>query len=258
MAFEYSVVDMSNVTIANTGKRTFVPTLGLSMFAASRADSTPPFLAQYLEPGLVRGKMSVVQAVIQALIICGGSEKDVNAELMRYIVANNPALATVLLVPNMTFNPIVLGLEAILAGVLKHVQVTEGGIAKSFFSLTPQEIAGHDPKPITMVAAGIVPSELPLQLMRIGALVIAGVPGEMTTMAGRRLREALKKQYDQARPVSRPVESVVISGYANAYSQYITTPEEYAMQHYEGASTLFGPHTLDAYIQEFCRLVPAH
>lgn len=58
----------------------------------------------------------------------------------------------------------------------------------------------------------------------------------------------------QYRDSGSPVSQVVISGYANAYSQYITTPEEYATQHYEGASTLFGPHTLEAYIQEFCRL----
>jgi len=112
-----------------------------------------------------------------------------------------------------------------------------------------------------MVAKGIVPSRLPLQLMRIGDLVIAGVPGEMTTMAGRRLKTALKERCDALRPktgnFSSPVRDVVISGYANAYSQYITTPEEYAKQYYEGASTLFGPHTLDAYIQEFCRLVPS-
>lgn len=42
---------------------------------------------------------------------------------------------------------------------------------------------------------------------------------------------------------------VVIAGLTNTYSSYITTFEEYAMQRYEGASTIFGPHTLDAYIQ---------
>ena len=42
---------------------------------------------------------------------------------------------------------------------------------------------------------------------------------------------------------------VVIAGLTNTYSSYITTIEEYGMQRYEGASTIFGPHTLDAYIQ---------
>jgi Neutral/alkaline non-lysosomal ceramidase, N-terminal len=41
----------------------------------------------------------------------------------------------------------------------------------------------------------------------------------------------------------------VIAGLTNTYSSYITTFEEYGVQRYEGASTLYGPHTLDAYIQ---------
>ena len=46
-----------------------------------------------------------------------------------------------------------------------------------------------------------------------------------------------------------PDVRVVIAGLANTYSSYVTTFEEYAEQRYEGASTIFGPHTLDAYIQ---------
>ena len=42
---------------------------------------------------------------------------------------------------------------------------------------------------------------------------------------------------------------VVIAGLANTYASYVTTFEEYSVQRYEGASTIFGPHTLDAYIQ---------
>ena len=42
---------------------------------------------------------------------------------------------------------------------------------------------------------------------------------------------------------------VVIAGLTNTYSSYVTTIEEYSIQRYEGASTIFGPHTLDAYIQ---------
>jgi neutral ceramidase len=33
---------------------------------------------------------------------------------------------------------------------------------------------------------------------------------------------------------------VVLSGPANTYGHYITTKEEYAVQRYEGASTIFG------------------
>jgi hypothetical protein len=34
---------------------------------------------------------------------------------------------------------------------------------------------------------------------------------------------------------------VVVAGPANIYSHYITTREEYGIQRYEGASTIFGP-----------------
>ena len=34
---------------------------------------------------------------------------------------------------------------------------------------------------------------------------------------------------------------VVVAGPANTYAGYIATPEEYTVQRYEGASTLFGP-----------------
>ena len=38
------------------------------------------------------------------------------------------------------------------------------------------------------------PATVPVQLMQLGQLVIAAVPTEMTTMAGRRTREALLKR----------------------------------------------------------------
>ena len=50
---------------------------------------------------------------------------------------------------------------------------------------------------------------------------------------------------------------VVIAGLSNTYADYITTPEEYSVQRYEGASTIYGPYTLPAYIQEFNKLAVA-
>jgi len=43
--------------------------------------------------------------------------------------------------------------------------------------------------------------------------------------------------------------TVFIAGLSNGYSQYVATTEEYEIQRYEGASTLYGPHTLNAYMQ---------
>lgn len=44
---------------------------------------------------------------------------------------------------------------------------------------------------------------------------------------------------------------VVIAGPANAYAHYITTPEEYSVQRYEGASTLYGPCKFQPFLVSF-------
>nr|XP_009605588.1 neutral ceramidase 2-like [Nicotiana tomentosiformis] len=99
------------------------------------------------------------------------------------------------------------------------------------------------------------PAILPIQIIRLGSLIILSVPGEFTTMAGRRLREAVKETLiSSGNGEFDDQTEVVIAGLTNAYSQYITTFEEYEQQRYEAASTLYGPHTLSAYIQEFKKL----
>ncbi len=95
----------------------------------------------------------------------------------------------------------------------------------------------------------LTPEVLPLQLVRVGSLTLIAVPFELTTMAGRRLRETV---HSRLRPSG--INHIVIAGLANAYAGYVTTREEYAAQHYEGASTHFGPWTLAALQQEFDRL----
>ncbi|KAM3236864.1 neutral ceramidase 2 [Capsicum annuum] len=99
------------------------------------------------------------------------------------------------------------------------------------------------------------PAILPIQIFRLGSLIILSVPGEFTTMAGRRLREAVKETLISSGNGEFDDQThVVIAGLTNAYSQYIATFEEYEQQRYEAASTLYGPHTLSAYIQEFKKL----
>jgi neutral ceramidase len=99
-----------------------------------------------------------------------------------------------------------------------------------------------EPKPWT-------PSIVPIQLVVIGDVAIAAVPAEFTTVAGIRLRTSIGRALA---PIG--VTRVVLAGYANAYAGYVTTPEEYAEQDYEGASTHFGKWTLPAYQTEFDRL----
>ncbi|CAJ1971557.1 unnamed protein product [Sphenostylis stenocarpa] len=125
-----------------------------------------------------------------------------------------------------------------------------------------KQIDCHHPKPILLDTGEMklpydwAPSILPIQILRVGQFVILSVPGEFTTMAGRRLRDAVKSVLSGNKGYGSNIH-VVIAGLTNTYSQYITTYEEYEKQRYEGASTLYGPHTLNAYIQEFTKLARA-
>jgi neutral ceramidase len=92
----------------------------------------------------------------------------------------------------------------------------------------------------------LVPQLLPLQILRIGQLAIAAVPAEFTTVAGWRLEKLVQEQLKDL-----GISRVVTQGYANAYCSYVTTPEEYDQQGYEGGSTLFGKYTLSAYLMHF-------
>jgi neutral ceramidase len=96
------------------------------------------------------------------------------------------------------------------------------------------------------------PEVLPLQVVTLGNLALVAVPFEMTTMAGRRLRQTV---LNQLAPTG--VDQVVIAGLSNAYAGYLVTRQEYAIQHYEGASTHFGPWTLAAVQQETEKLAAA-
>ena len=57
---------------------------------------------------------------------------------------------------------------------------------------------------------------------------------EFTTMAGRRLRDAVKRHLKSSgnKEMSGEIH-IVIAGLANGYSQYVTTFEEYQAQIYE-------------------------
>ncbi|CAM3416526.1 neutral/alkaline ceramidase [Kibdelosporangium persicum] len=103
----------------------------------------------------------------------------------------------------------------------------------------------------SLVPTGMVqatPDIVPLQIVKLGQLHLVAVPGEVTIVAGLRIRRSV------AQELGVPVEHVLIQGYANEYSQYVTTPEEYDLQQYEGGSTLFGRNTTPAYQQEFGKL----
>lgn len=101
---------------------------------------------------------------------------------------------------------------------------------------------GLDEKPWT-------PQVLPLQIVVLGTLALVAIPGEPTTMAGKRMREMLLTEL-----APRGIQEVIISPYSNAYTGYITTYEEYQLQCYEGGHTVFGEYTLAAFMTKLREL----
>jgi neutral ceramidase len=87
-------------------------------------------------------------------------------------------------------------------------------------------------------APGIVHESNPeVQVIRVGDRLLLGAPGEPSVEMGRRFREAVTPVLPAG------VKEPVIVGLANDYIGYMTTPEEYQMQHYEGGHTVFGHYT---------------
>lgn len=81
---------------------------------------------------------------------------------------------------------------------------------------------------------GTFPKKAPLGVYRVGPLWFATLPGEFTTVMGRRTASRIAESVGVSR------SDVHLIGLANEYVSYFSTPEEYEAQHYEGASTLYG------------------
>ncbi len=107
----------------------------------------------------------------------------------------------------------------------------------------------HAPKPIFLKPlqdelqrrGARPPTIAPVQVLRIAGLHLVGLPVEPTTQLARRVRtDVLDALADEGSIV--PEQRIVIVGIANDYMGYCVTSEEYQLQHYEGASTLYGPN----------------
>lgn len=133
-------------------------------------------------------------------------------------------------------------------------EIVKAGISQP----SPQQIKCQAPKPILLNIGEINipykwgPAIVDVQMFRVGQMVMLVMPGEFTTMAGRRIRAAISKAV-AAMGIQDPI--VVLGGPANTYTHYVTTVEEYSEQRYEGASTLFGPWTHEAYVNLYTGLV---
>ena len=127
---------------------------------------------------------------------------------------------------------------------------------------TEEQKQCHAPKPILLDVGELQkpypwsPNIADIQLLRVGQFFIIVSPGEASTMSGRRWKQAIAASVTKLSLTDSEEPIVVLGGPANSYTHYITTEEEYAIQRYEGASTLYGPQTLNAYINLTTRYLP--
>lgn len=79
------------------------------------------------------------------------------------------------------------------------------------------------------------PAIFTLQYFRLGPVSLVGLPGEFTTMAGRRVQRSVQNVTGS---------TVILAGLCNNYINYIATPEEYDYQDFEGGATIHGRNTV--------------
>ncbi len=125
-----------------------------------------------------------------------------------------------------------------------------GTISEALYQASPELEECQAPKAILLAtgALGWTARILPVQLIRIGSLYLVALAQEVTIVAGLRLRRAAAKELGVG------IENVLVQGYANDYAGYVTTPEEYDQQAYEGGHTMFGRWQLPAYQQKVARI----
>lgn len=115
------------------------------------------------------------------------------------------------------------------------------------------QTACQAPKPILLDVGQLStpyawsPNIIDVQSLRVGQFIMIISPSEATTMTGRRWKAAVAAAaVNNSIVTSTP--KVVLGGPANTYAHYCATPEEYGIQRYEGASTLYGQWESYAYM----------
>jgi len=136
---------------------------------------------------------------------------------------------------------LVAGAHENLTPVLHRIPPFRPGTRKPWATRHPQGekwiIGSRWLQPLVLPLRGF-PRVLPVQVIRLGDAALIGLPFEVTVESGRRISAAVGRAVDGS-----GIESVIVSSVANEYSGYVATAEEYALQHYEGGHTLYGPGT---------------
>lgn len=212
--FRHEFVDMRNLYVESAGCLTCASGMGASYSYGSPADNPTPY--PIFGEGVARDDVNVID---------WNSGDDVQETIIASLL---PGVISLIW-------PKVLTKEYIECHGVKPVILPSGLMSFSIFKFIP-----------------LMPQVLPVQVLKIGNLVIAGQPTEITTMAGRRVKKTLLSSFPHGE-----VDHAVVAGLSNTYASYLATYEEYLKQGYEGGGTMFGPYELEAFQQEYVKLCSA-
>jgi len=98
-----------------------------------------------------------------------------------------------------------------------------------------------------LVASADFRSTRNFAVLQLGNAVLAAVPGEVTTVAGVRMKQALRKSWPRRRISASSVSRTAI---CNTSRQR----RSIEAQDYEGGSTIYGPNTAAALTEELATL----
>jgi len=97
------------------------------------------------------------------------------------------------------------------------------------------------------------PRDILFQVIQLGDLVIAPLPFELTAETGFRIQNEIQQSYKKN---NLSIPDVMVTSLANGYTGYITTPEEYEYQNYEGGHTIYGRYS-QPYVTQHLGLLSA-
>lgn len=130
------------------------------------------------------------------------------------------------------------------------VGLEEGGRAIAKDPRGCQSYKRTDLTPLTLKRG--LPEYAQLSVVRIGAMYLAAMPVEPTTMAAAQVQRSVGAALGYEWPAAK--RRVAVVSLTNGFLQYVTTRAEYSAQAYEGGSTIYGPGEGEMFARELGRL----
>ncbi|GAA4651580.1 hypothetical protein GCM10023116_38640 [Kistimonas scapharcae] len=127
--------------------------------------------------------------------------------------------------------------------VIGYLPFFKQGSRRTFFTNNcngERRILGFDSLQRILEPKDSFPRTVLFQAFQIGDMAIIPLPYEITAESGKRIEDGVRDIYKNH---GQSIRHVMVSSLANGYTGYMTTPEEYAIQYYEGGHTIYGKYT---------------